>query len=259
MNTNKIESKQLNSIKNPFGSSLKTMLVIGLIGFHSSASAFLSGSSYSPALTKVDTLVKLQRTVYTSKFTCGIWQHGKTYAQLNQGIGAAPPLPREHSEPSVLPQLQNYYQDFQPGSYSTALNIFNPTLRDLTINVQIATESIASPQTVATVTIPTLNSVKVGCSDIEKLLPANLKGELVEGFFYISRFSSDLQVQAVYTYTTIAAFQEFRGGFVDDFGVIPGEVIDIFPANAGAGAGAGGLGLGGSVDIETIKPMVIAY
>lgn len=75
------------------------------------------------------------------------------------------------------------------------------TRNTLSIDVRISTESLENPSTVATLTIPPLNAARVGCSDIEKILPEDFEGELVEGFFHISRFSSDLKVQAVYSYT----------------------------------------------------------
>jgi len=249
--------KQLRQRKRSALAGAVALVTTGALGIHSTANAQQIDAGNLLTLSKADLVFNLQRSVYSGKFTCGIFDQGKTFAQVNKGLGAGPPLDRDHSPVEFLPQKQGYYYDFQPGTYSTALNIFNPTLNTLSVEVKISTESVASPATVARLTIPSLNAVMVGCSDIEAVLPDDFKGELVEGFFHISRFSKDIQVQAVYTYTSIAAFQEFRGGFVDDFGVIPGDLIDVFPAGAGAGAGAGGLGLGASVDIETIEPIMV--
>ncbi|ABA56530.1 hypothetical protein Noc_A0017 (plasmid) [Nitrosococcus oceani ATCC 19707] len=211
-------------------------------------SQFVSPGSISAI--ESGTVINLQRSLYTAKFTCGIWdeglQVGKTAAQLNKGLGAGPPLPPEYLTPPLLAQQlpPPYYHDFQPGSYSTALNIFNPTLRPVDVQVKISSDSLSGPIVVATKSINSLEATRIGCSDIEAILPNSFAGELVEGFFHITRFRTDLHVQAVYTYSTIAAFQEFRGGFVEA---------------AGAGAGAGGLGLGASVDIETVKPIGIGF
>lgn len=266
MNTQVIERFPLGKSSSRIRIGVAAIAVVGILGVNSSAIAqpVKSYTILNPyTATTVKPAIPLQRAVYAAKFTCGIWDEGrnigKTAAQVNKGIGAGPPLPWEHSTPPLLPSPP-YYHDFQPGSYSTALNIFNPTLRDLNVNVSVSSESVSSPEIIATLNIASLNTVNVGCSDIERLLPAGFNGELVEGFFYIPRYIADILVQAVYSYSTMAAFQEFRGGFVDDFGVIPGEDIGfVNDISAGAGAGAGGLGLGGSVDIETIVPMMVGF
>lgn len=247
-----------------------TIAAAGIFGIASSAVAQQSGgpaSPGSPSVAKSGPILRYQRSLYTAKFTCGIWDEGlrvgKTAAQLNAGLGAAPPLPPEYSTPPVLARLlpPPYYHDFQPGSYSTALNIFNPTLRTVNVQVKISSDSLPGPITVATRSIRSLEAVRVGCSDVEGMLPSGFEGELVEGFFHITRSSVDLHVEAVYTYSTIAAFQEFRGGFVTSDGVLRplGESDYYEDVVAGAGAGAGGLGLGASVDIETIEPMLINF
>ncbi len=247
-----------------------TIAAASLIGFASSTIAQQSSGLASPSplsVSKDDLVINLQRSLYTAKFTCGIWDEGlrvgKTAAQVNKGLGAGPVLPPEHLTPPLLAQLlpPPYYHDFQPGSYSTALNIFNPTLKPVDVQVKISSDSLPSPVVVTTKRIDSLDAARIGCSDIEAVLPSSLEGELVEGFFHITRFRADLHVQAVYTYSTIAAFQEFRGGFVDKKGELrPLGNAEYYPdVVAGAGAGAGGLGLGASVDIETVEPIVIDF
>lgn len=247
-----------------------TIAAASMLSLASSAMAQQYSGLLNPTanpIAKDDLVINLQRSLYLAKFTCGIWDEGlrvsKTAAQVNKGLGAGPPLPPEHLTPPLLAQLvpPPYYHDFQPGSYSTALNLFNPTLRPVDVQVKISSDSLSGPQTVATKSIGSLEAVRIGCSDIEAVLPGNFKGELIEGFFHVTRPRADLHAQAVYTYSSIAAFQEFRGGFVGH----DGEVISIGSTGyygevvAGAGAGAGGLGLGASVDIETIEPVVIDF
>ncbi|MEE9398500.1 MAG: hypothetical protein V3V31_15995 [Methylococcales bacterium] len=220
-----------------FRASLAAFAITGFLGINSSVMAQLRipldlGSRPPVVVLNPDEILRVVNPVYAAKFTCGIWDEGKTAAQFNSGLGAASPLPRRST-------LRDYH-DFQPGSYSTALNIFNPNRQNITVQVVVSSESLSSPQTIATLNIASLNAAKVGCTDIEPFLPTGFSnGELVEGFLYIVRGTTDILVKAVYSYSTIAAFQEFRG---QD------------SAAGGAGGGAGGLGLGGSIDIETIEP-----
>ncbi len=209
MNIKKSNSFGFRSICMATRLGFTAIAVFGILGINSSAFALSVKDFKIPAKYEVDPVIRipLKRAVYSSKFTCGLWEHGKTFAQVNYGIGGAPPLGRKHLAPSELPQIQVYYHDFQPGSYSTALNILNPTSNGLRINVQFSSESLSSPTIVLTKYLQSFETVRVGCSDIERLLPADLKGALVEGFFHISRPVNDISVQAVYTYTTIAAFQ----------------------------------------------------
>ena len=174
--------------------------------------------------------------VYTAKFVCG-FQQGISRPQVNSGLGAAPPLPT---------RVQPNYPDFQPGNYSSALNVFNPTRNRLRgIRVFAITEDLQNPQQVDIVNLAPLRSAQIGCSDIASTIGSFYSsgladGELVEGFLYISRIVDDLQVQAVYGYSSVTAFQQFQGD-----------------APGGAGGGAGGAGLGASVDIETIHPKIM--
>ncbi|MGB5832879.1 MAG: hypothetical protein WBG92_12925 [Thiohalocapsa sp.] len=256
----------------PIRAWVGTIATASMLSLASGAIAQQYGGLISPSPTAIpvakdDLVINFQRSLYMAKFTCGILDEGlrvsKTAAQVNKGLGAGPPLPPEHLTPPLLAQLvpPPYYHDFQPGSYSTALNLFNPTLRPVDVQVKISSDSLSGPITVATKSIGSLEAVRIGCSDIEGMLPSSFTGELIEGFFHVTRPRADLHAEAVYTYSSMGAFQEFRGGFVSkDGGVIPLGSTDYYvEVVAGAGAGAGGLGLGASVDIESIEPMMIDF
>ncbi len=186
--------------------------------------------------------------VYAAQFVCGYVQ-GATPPQANSP-GATVPAP--------LPD------DFQPGSYATALNLFNPSFRSVA-NIRMFA-SVADGGTTPVgppITLAAFRTEKITCQDIvrdvARLIPGNLaNGEVVEGFLYTTRPADDLEMQAVYTYSTKDGFKEFLG--VDDAGfVVPvagREAETEFPLISIGGAG--GLGLGGSIDVEKITPRKVS-
>lgn len=174
--------------------------------------------------------------LYIAKFFCG-FRAGQTPPQINKGLGGGTPLPN---------QLSPAFRGFQPGSYSTTLNIFNTGSATASFSVFASIDGVATTPNVATVNLGTFRTRQLGCGEIASGLAPSvagglINGDLVEGFLYIQRTKQDLDVQAVYSYTSIDAFHEFRG----DDGLVGGT----------GAAGAGGLGLGASVDVERIAPL----
>ena len=181
--------------------------------------------------------IPITSNLYLAKFVCG-FQAGQTPPQINKGLGGGIPLPNQ-----FLPT----YRGFQPGSYSTTLNVFNTSQSIARFSVFASIEGVATTPNVATVSLGRFRTRQIGCEEIVNkvapMIPGGLlSGGLVEGFLYIQRTRQDLDAQAVYSYSSIDAFHEFRG----DDGLIGGT----------GAAGAGGLGLGASVDVERITPVV---
>ena len=179
----------------------------------------------------------IKTNLYIAKFVCG-FQAGQTAAQINKGLGGGTPLPN---------QISPAFSGFQPGSYSTTLNIFNASSATATFTVFASIDGVVTTPKVSTVSLGTFRTRQIGCEDIAKsvapFIPGGLfNGNLVEGFMYIQRSKQDLDAQVVYSYSSKDAFHEFRG----DDGLIGGT----------GAAGAGGLGLGASVDVERITPLV---
>ena len=182
-------------------------------------------------------LPTLTSVVYPAKFICG-FVDGITPPQLNSGLGAAPPLGFQQPPYSE--------RDFQPGSYSTALNIFNPNTTTLNnVIVSVSAAGAAAVGQLPAFSLGPFQTEKIGCPEIVANLPAGVvTGDVIEGVVYIRRGIKDMEAWEVHTYSTIGAFQEFRG---DDFGGVGG----------GGGGGAGGLGLGSSIDVEKVEPREI--
>lgn len=183
--------------------------------------------------------IPITSNLYLAKFVCG-FQDGQTPPQLNRGLGGGIPLPNQSAP---------VFRGFQPGSYSTTLNLFNTSSGTARFSVFASIDGVATTPNVATVSLGTFRSRQIGCDEIAgrvaPLIPGGLiNGDLVEGFLYIQRTRKDLDAQVVYSYSSIDAFHEFRG----DDGLVAGT----------GAAGAGGLGLGASIDVERITPLETA-
>ena len=160
--------------------------------------------------------------MYVAKFVCGFKE------------GFTPP-----QAPFFPPPPPTYdYQDFEPGSYSTALNIFFPNLLYLRSRVDVRV-SIPEPYSTPPVTSVLVKSLtpsgfgtwKVDCTDIFQVLdpqksPQVKDRQLVEGFLYFTRPSDDSEVHAVYTYSSHRSPED------------------------------GNTGLGSSIDTEKIEPRI---
>jgi len=192
-------------------------------------------------------IIQLTNYVYPAKFVCG-FVPGITRPQFNDATGASSQVPFAPPVPSGAPED---YRDFQPGGYSSALNIFNPNSRSIdNVQVFVSVENSGTTEKLATLNIGPFQTEKLGCKQIEAIIGGNPNGEILEGFVYVKRFADDVEVQIVHSFTTLAAFKELRAGFINFNPGSGGNDI----GEAGAGAGAGGLGLGGSIDIEKVHP-----
>ena len=175
----------------------------------------------------VPTTLVIDPFVYIAKFVCG-----------PQAIPA-----------TRIGQITNY-SALQPGNYATALNVL--TLRDNqpSINVYASMDGhTGNPLVVQLPISRVFETHTVTCDEILSALGVNVGTEAYEGFLYISRRQSDLDVQAVYTFASRDSFQEFRG--VD----YNGNVVINPEVGITSIGGAGGLGLGASIDVERIKPI----
>lgn len=181
--------------------------------------------------------------IYTAKFVCGAQRAPTTLLTLPRDPG---------------------FQDFQPGSYATTLNILNLFRFAPRVNVR-ATLAESSPSTIANSRVvsdqpvPIFGAMKVGCADIAAAFGRS-SSDVFEGFLYIIQPQDYLDVQAVYTYSEQDEFQSERFvgiGVNNQVGDInapaPGSNSNVITAfRIMGGAGSGGLGIGNSIHIERI-------
>ena len=165
--------------------------------------------------------------VYIAKFVCG-----------PQAIPA-----------TRIGQITNY-SALQPGNYATALNILTLIDNQPSISVYASMDDHnGNPLVVQLPISRVFETHTVTCDEILSALGVNVGPEAYEGFLYISRRQSDLDVQVVYTFASRDSFNEFRG--VDNNGnVVVNPEVGIISIG-----GAGGLGLGASIDVERVKPI----
>lgn len=179
------------------------------------------------------TPIALPTLLYPAKFVCGFEEDVSAF----QG-NVPPPI--------------GLYRNFEPGHYSMVLNILNASRSQQTIQV-VASVMGASPNpAVATLTLDAFEADRLGCPEISTALGVQT-GELIEGFVHISRYNDDLEIKAVYSYTSKDSF--ITGGVTD---TLAGTYSDfsIYDYELG-GAGGGGLGLGASIDVVKIEPRIV--
>ena len=142
------------------------------------------------------------------------------------------------------------YSALQPGNYATALNIFTLSDNQPSIEVYASMDGNSTNSLVAQLPISRVfETHTITCNGILNALGVNVSTVAYEGFLYITRSQTDLDIQAVYTFESRDAFNEFRG--VDEAGnVVINPEIEVISIG-----GAGGLGLGASIDVERIVPI----
>ena len=152
--------------------------------------------------------------VYAAKFVCG----PQTVASI--GIGQTV----THSA-------------VQPGNYATALNILPLVEGRLGLDVHASMDGNPLNPLVRRFSLThALNTYTVTCEDILNGFGVSVSNEAFEGFLYIERSKSDLEVQAVYTYSSREKFTDWLG--VDS----NGNLVENPEINLISIGGAGGLG-----------------
>ncbi len=203
---------------------------IGVVGLGQSVThAQLIRPTPTPIPRPIPTPIPIPATqvLYTAKFVCGFKP------------GFTPPQGNVVNGPGIF-----NYRDFEPGSYSTALNVLYATGRNTNTNVNVF---ISVPETTQNAALTRVNlgplplsnfgTVKVDCEDIAQALngplPQIAAQEVIEGFLYITRGIDDLVVEAVYSYSS-------------QIGALGGE-----PRNNAD------IGLGASVHVQNIEPKTL--